>query len=156
VAFKNLTIDTTLQNSLSITASQWSNSVSACNLAGAESTSGIAPCEILTVALSGINNGSANHIIGGFRLSGVSSACQPASGISYTGRADGEIVMISSNTAKIAYSLGSSSPDNGSSNQCTGTMLWPDVRQFDERVYQDDSGGSTSPFPPTGLSAAVQ
>ena len=156
VAFKNLPIDTALQNSLSVTASQWSNSVSACNLAGAESTSGIAPCEILTVTLSGIDNGSANHIIGGFRLSGVNSACLPSSGISYTGRADGEIVMTSSNTGKIAYSLGSSSPDNGSNNQCTGTMLWPDVRQFDERVYQDDSGGNPPPFAPTGLSAVVQ
>jgi len=151
VAWQNLPVDTNYQNSLTITASSWSNSASNCNLAGGQSTTNIAPCEILTVTLSGINNGSRNYIIGGFRLSGVNAACKPTSGISYTGRSDGEILMTSSSTTQIAYSLAT---NPGVS--CTGTMLFPDVRQFDERVYMNDSGGDPSVNPPTGLNAVVQ
>jgi hypothetical protein len=33
----------------------------------------------------------------------------------------------------------------------TGTMKFPDVRQFDERVCQSDAGGDPAPDPPTGL-----
>ena len=137
IAFNNLPIDTTYQNTLTITASSWSNVAATCSLAGAQITTGLNPCEILTVDTSAINNGSANHIIGGFRLSGVNAACLPASGISYTGRSDGEIVMTSSDTGHIVYSLGT---NPGLS--CTGTMLWPDVRQFDERVFQADNSST--------------
>ena len=93
-----------------------------------------------TLTVSGIPN--TNHFDGGFQLSGVSSACNPSGG---------ELLMTSSSTTQVNYALAS---NPGVS--CTGTMKWPDVRQFDERVYQNDSGGDPlAPFPPTGLGAVV-
>jgi len=142
IAYKYLPIDTSLQNSFTITASTWSNSPSTCAIVSGGPSSGTAPCEILTVSLSSINNGSAEHIMGGFQLSGVNSACIP-SGLP----PNNEILMTGSNTTEIAYSLAT---NPGVS--CTGTMLFPDVRQFDESVYQSDGD---PPAPPTGLTAVV-
>jgi hypothetical protein len=71
--------------------------------------------------------------------------------VSYTGRSDGEILMTGSSKTTISYAL-ASNPNTS----CTGTMKWPDVRQFDESVYESDSGGSNPPNPPTGLSAVVE
>lgn len=132
VAYKNLPIDTNYQQPYTITASRWSN--------GTE-----------TLTVSGLPN-PANHLMGGFQLSGVNSACVPGSGsVSYTGRSDGEILMTGSSTTTVSYALAS---NPGTS--CTGTMKWPDIRQFDERVYQNDSVTSGNVNPPTGLSAVVQ
>jgi hypothetical protein len=39
---------------------------------------------------------------------------------------------------------------------CTGAMLFPDIRQFDERVYLDDSSPESAlPSPPLNLTAMV-
>lgn len=142
VAYKYLPIDTSRQNSLTITASAWSNTASTCQIvAGAGGIlTDVAPCEILTVDFSSIDNGSVEHIMGGFQLSGVNSACIPA-GTSFSNvYGNNEILMTGSTTGQVVYSLTSSSPDNGSSNQCTGTLLFPNIRKFDEKVYQSDTG----------------
>ena len=123
VAWKTLPIDTTFQNSYAVSASSWSGGT-----------------ETLTVATMPIT-----YPIGGFQLTGVNSACLPSSGVSYTGRPDGEILITGSTTTSIQYALGSNP-----GTTCNGTVKWPDVRQFDERVYQLDSGG---PNPPTNLQA---
>ena len=64
--------------------------------------------------------------------------------------------MTASGSATISYELGS---DPGS---CAGgTFKFPDVRQFDERVYMADGGSlgdpppPTAPNPPTGVTATV-
>lgn len=152
IAYKFLPIDTSLQNSLTITASSWSNTASTCQIVGGAGgiLTGVAPCEILTVSFSSIDNGSAEHIMGGFQLSGVAAGCIPA-GINFaTLYGNNEILMTGSTTGQVVYSLPSSSPDNGSSNQCTGTLLFPNIRKFDERVFQADSNpqASTPTFSP--------
>jgi hypothetical protein len=60
------------------------------------------------------------------------------------------VYMTYATTTAITYSLASNP------GSCTGTMLWPDVRQFDERVYEIDPSEGTGPNPPSGLTAAVQ
>ena len=116
IAYKSLAIDSAYQNSYTVTGSSWSG--------GAE-----------TLAVTGLPS-SSGHTMGGFQLQGASAACLPTSGVSYTARADGEILMTGSNATTISYALTS---DPGTS--CTGTMKWPDVRQFDERVYEADLAG---------------
>jgi hypothetical protein len=81
-------------------------------------------------------------LMGGFQLSGAASACNPSGG---------ELFMTSSSSTTVSYALSSSPGTN-----CTGTMKFPDVRQFDERVYQTDSGASAGPTPPTSLGASAQ
>ena len=139
LAYKFLPIDSRYQNSYTVTGSSWSGGT-------------------LTLTVSGLP-GSNNFINGGFQLSGVNSACLPTSGVSYTARPDGEILMTGSSTTTVSYALAA---NPGTS--CTGTMKWPDLRLFDERVYQaDSSAGSgnppppppTSPPPPTGVSATI-
>lgn len=146
IAYKFLPIDTSMQNSLTITASAWSNTASTCQIVGGAGgiLTGVAPCEILTVSFASIDNGSAEHIMGGFQLSGVAAGCIPA-GINFANLyGNNEVLMTGSTTTQVAYSLPSSSPDNGSSNQCTGALLFPNVRKFDEAVYQNDPAQTTT------------
>ena len=130
IAWLNLPIDKTLQNSYTITGSSWSG--------GTE-----------TLTVSGLPN--TTHLMGAFQLSGVNSACSTGGTIG----PNREILITNSSSSTISYALAS---NPGAS--CTGTMLFPDVRQFDERVYQNDSGqgGSSSnqPSAPGGLTAVVQ
>ncbi|HEY1805452.1 MAG TPA: hypothetical protein VGG45_13340 [Terracidiphilus sp.] len=139
IAYKTLPVDTTYQNSYSITASTWSNVSSTCAPAPA-------PCEILTV--SGLPS-SGNRLMGPMQISGGSCATTGAS--TATGS---EVYMTHATSTTVTYSLASNP------GACTGTMLWPDVRQFDERVYEADSGsstrGGTGPNPPTGLAGSTQ
>jgi hypothetical protein len=128
VAWKNLPTDTTFQVSYAVSASSWSGGT-----------------ETLTVATMPIT-----YPNGGFQLTGAPAACSPTSGVSYTGRSDGEIIITGSTTTTVQYALAS---NPGVS--CTGTVKWPDVRQFDERVYMNDPA-STSVAPPTGLAITVQ
>jgi len=121
IAWKNLPVDPTYQHSYTITGSSWSG--------GTE-----------TLTISGLPS-SNQHVMGGFQLSGVNSACNPNGG---------ELLMIGSTTTTISYAL-TSNP--GAS--CTGAMLFPDVRQFDEGVYQNDPSGQNGPPAPTGLQATV-
>jgi hypothetical protein len=130
LASNNLPTDPTYQGSYNITGSTWSG--------GTE-----------TLSVSGLPSGSM-HIMGGFQLSGAPAACSPTSGVSYTGRPDGEVLMTGSSTTTISYAL---APNPGTS--CTGTMKWPDIRQFDERVYQNDPSGAQAPQAPSGLQAVV-
>jgi hypothetical protein len=126
VAWLNLPVDTTYQKSYTITASTWSGGT-----------------EKLTI--SGLPN--MTHLMGAFQLSGVNSACTSGATIN----ASNEILMTGSSSTTVQYALAS---NPGVS--CTGTMKFPDVRQFDESVYQDDSGGNPPPpAPPTGLTAVV-
>lgn len=95
-----------------------------------------------TLTVSGLP--TAGHIIGGFQLSGANSACNPSGN---------ELLMTGSSSTTVQYALASNPGIT-----CTGTMRFPDVRQFDERVYQADSAstsGSTTPAAPTGLVATV-
>lgn len=127
VAWKNLPIDTTLQSSFTVTSSSWSSGT-----------------ETLTVAMP------VPFPIGGFQLTGAPGACSPTSGVSYTGRPDGEIIITGSSSTTVKYALAS---NPGVS--CTGTVKWPDVRQFDEKVYMNDPA-LLAPAPPTGLTIGVQ
>ena len=130
VAWKNLPIDTSYQNSYAISSSSWSSGT-----------------ETLTFS-SGVLPSATNHIMGGFRLSGINPACMPSSGVSYTGRTDSELLMTGSSSTTVQYAL-ASNPNVS----CTGTMLFPDLRQFDERVYEADLGSSSAlqPQAPSGL-----
>ncbi len=128
VAWKNLPIDASLQSSFTVTASSWSSGT-----------------ETLTVAMP------VSFPIGGFQLPGAPAACSPTNGVSYTGRSDGEIIITSSSSTAVSYAL-ASNPGVA----CTGTLKWPDIRKFDERVYQNDpSSTGTTVAAPTNLSATV-
>jgi hypothetical protein len=97
--------------------------------------------------------------MGPFQLAGVSSACMAGATVG----ASNELLMTGSNASTVSYAL-PSNPGTG----CTGTMKFPDVRQFDERVYQSDSGtpisgglpagggGTGGIAPPAGLVASVR
>jgi len=94
-----------------------------------------------TLTVSGLPN--VGHLIGGFQITGV-SACNTPTG--------GEAVMTSSSATTVSYAMATNP------GSCAGgTMKFPDVRQFDESVYQNDPGtGDPPPAPPTGLAAVVQ
>jgi hypothetical protein len=128
VAWKNLPIDTAFQSSYAVTASSWSSGT-----------------ETLTVKALPVA-----YPEGGFQLTGAPAGCSPSSGVSFTGRSDGEIIITGSSSTTVSYALAS---NPGAA--CTGTMKWPDIRQFDERVYQTDppTGGPTAP---TSLAATVR
>ncbi len=129
VAWQNLPVDTTYQNSYTITSSSYSN--------GTE-----------TLTISGLPN--MTHLMGAFQLSGVNSAC--ISGAAFN--ANSEILMTGSSSTTVKYALAS---NPGVS--CTGTMKFPDVRQFDERVYMADGSGvgdPPPPNPPTNVTATVE
>ena len=122
LAFNTLPIDTTYQSSYTVSSSSWSGGVETINISGSFPT-------------------IPTH---GFQFTGAPGACIPGSGVSYTGRSDGELLMTyPSSTTSFTYALAS---NPGVS--CTGTVLWPDVRKFDERVY---GGGQGAPTPPTSL-----
>jgi hypothetical protein len=141
VAWTNLPIDTTFQNSYTISSSSWSNVSSTCSPAPA-------PCETLTFAGGVLPN--LTHVLGSFQLSGVNSAC--SIGASFNPTTNAEILMTNSTATTVVYSLAS---NPGVS--CTGTMKFPDVRQFDERVYESDPGNSQAgPTPPATVNATVQ
>jgi len=96
-----------------------------------------------TLTVSGLPN--VTHLLGPFQVTG--GACSTGAGEGY---------MTASNSATISYALGS---DPGS---CAGgTFKFPDVRQFDERVYMADGSSlgdpppPTAPNPPTGVTATV-
>lgn len=128
LAWRTLPIDTSFQNSYTITGSSWSG--------GTE-----------TLTVSGLPNSSAGTSFGPFQISGGACATNGA------GTATGmEVTITGSTSATISYALASNP------GSCTGTMLWPDVRQFDQRVYQDDlsENGQSVPEPPTGLTSTVQ
>jgi len=93
-----------------------------------------------TLTVSGLPN--TTHLMGGFQITGA-SACNSPTG--------GEFLMTGSSSTTVSYALASNP------GSCAGgTMKFPDVRQFDERVYQNDAGSSDSPpAPPTGLAAQV-
>jgi hypothetical protein len=117
IAFLNLPVDVTYQSSYTITASSWASTN------GGQETLTISP----TFA-------TVDAVMGPFQTSGLSAACIP-SGLN----AANEIFMVSSTTSTVTYKL----PSNPGVS-CTGTFKFPDVRQFDERVYQaDGSGGGT-------------
>lgn len=94
-----------------------------------------------TLTVSGLP--SSTHIIGGFQVTGTSGCNNPAGG---------EFIMTSSSSMTVSYAL-ASNPGSCSG----GTMKFPDVRQFDERVFQTDSAATGSaPAAPTGVSASAQ
>jgi len=94
-----------------------------------------------TLTVGGLPGGS-THILGGFQITGTPACNSPAGG---------EFAMTSSSSATVSYAMASNP------GSCAGgTMKWPDVRQFDERVYENDSSGGPPPPPaPTGLTAIV-
>lgn len=138
IAWYTLPIDSTYQNSYTITASSWSGGTETLTVSG---LSGLGTCGSPTIPC---------HLIGPFQFSGVTSACIPSKFASLSTNPNSEALITGSSTTQVTYAL-TSNPGVS----CTGTMLFPDVRQFDERVYENDPGG-TPPNPPTGLSATVQ
>jgi hypothetical protein len=122
LAWRMLPIDTTQQNSYTITGSSWAS--------GTE-----------TLTVSGLPSGT--QLMGPLQISGGNCATSGA------GTATGaEVTITGSTTTTISYALAANP------GTCTGTMLWPDVRQFDERVYTNDSSG-TVPNPPTGVTGSI-
>lgn len=100
-----------------------------------------------TLTVSGLP-GNLNDILGSFQISG--GACATVGAGTETGA---EVTMTGSTTGSVSYALASNP------GTCTGTMLWPDVRQFDERVYQTDAsqiGQSSGPEAPIDLTSTVQ
>lgn len=127
LAWQTLPVDTSMQNSYSITGSNWSGGI-----------------ETLTV--SGLPGGT--QIMGPLQI--IGGACATSGAGTATGA---EVAITGSTSTTVSYALASNP------GTCTGTMLWPDVRQFDERVYQDDAyenGQSSGPEPPLGLTSTVQ
>lgn len=104
-----LPIDATYQNSYSVTSYSWSG--------GTE-----------TIVVTGLPANSA-HIMGGFQISGATGACNSAAGTEF------QMVTSSlvSTTGTITYAISNPGACSG------GNMLFPDVRQFDESVFQLDS-----------------
>jgi hypothetical protein len=93
---------------------------------------------IETLTITGLPN--TTHLLGPFQVSG--GACSTGAG---------EVYMTTSTTATISYAL-ASNPGN-----CVGgTFKFPDVRQFDERAYQADTGSTTKPTPSSNLIATTQ
>jgi hypothetical protein len=90
---------------------------------------------IETLTVSGLP-GSNQATMGPFQISG--GACATSGAGTATGA---EVQMTGSTTATVSYALASNP------GTCTGTMLWPDVRQFDERVYQNDLSQSAQSGP---------
>ena len=129
IAWLNLPVDTTFQNSYAISSSSWAGGT-----------------ETLTFT-SGVLPSSNQNLIGAFQLSGVNAACRTGATIN----AASELLMTGSTTTTIQYALAA---DPGVS--CVGTMKFPDVRQFDERVYQADAlATKLQPLPPSGVSGAA-
>ncbi len=123
LAYQSLPIDTSYQNSYSITGSSWSG--------GTE-----------TLTISGLPGGT--HIMGGFQVSG--SNCATAGAGTATGA---EVLMTGSNNSgagTVSYAL-ASNPGSCSG----GTFKFPDIREFNEAVYENDpsSGGGGDTTPPT-------
>ena len=109
VAWKNMPIDTSYQNSYSITGSSWSG--------GTETLTVTGPAGVL--------------ISGEFQISG--GACA------------GTFMMTGSTSSTVSYALASNP------GSCSGTtMKFPDVRQFNESVYQ-----GTSPPAPAAVMLAI-
>jgi hypothetical protein len=117
IAWENLPVDTTYQNSYSIASSSWTGGV-----------------ETLTFSSAVLPN--VEHLMGAFQLSGVNSAC--TIGAFMTG-ANSEILMTGSTATTVTYAL-TSNPGVS----CTGTMKFPDVREFDEKVYEADPTGAVT------------
>jgi len=95
---------------------------------------------IETLTVSGLPN--TTHLLGPFQLSGACSS------------GTGEFYITVSTSTTISYALASNP------GSCAGaTFKFPDVRQFDERVYEADGisvGGPPPPNPPTNLAVTVQ
>jgi hypothetical protein len=123
IAWLNLPVDTSYQSSYTITSTSWSSTD------GGQETLNISP-SFATV----------DAVMGPFQTSGLNAACIPS------GIINGEIFIVSSTTTSVTYKL-SSNPGLS----CTGTMLFPDVRQFDERVYENDPSPNSSPSAPAGF-----
>jgi len=129
IAYKYLPVDTTFQNSYTISSSSWSGGI-----------------ETLTIS-STTPLPNTDHLMGGFQITGV-AACNSAAGSEFL--MTGSAVPSGGSGGTISYAV-ASNPGN-----CAGgTVKWPDIRQFDERVYQTDAGGDPAVNPPTGLSAVV-
>lgn len=120
IAWRNLPVDSSFQHTYTITASSWAG--------GTE-----------TLTVSGLP-ASAQHVLGAFQLSGVGAGC--TSGATFGNNS--EVLMTGSSTTTIAYALAS----NPGANACTGSFLFPDVRQFSSAVFSaDTSGGSVTLAP---------
>lgn len=94
-----------------------------------------------TLTISGLPD--ITHLMGPFQISG--GACSTGTGEAY---------ITGSTTTTVSYAL------TGNPGACAGTFKFPDVRQFDELVYQSDpassSGGSVSTGSQTRSGAGVR
>jgi len=121
VAEANLPIDTSYQNSYSVSSSSWSSGTETLYISGLPTTT---------------------HLNGRFQLTGVPACNTGGSNPSefvITGCLGTNCTLGTGAPTAVQYALAA---DPGS---CAGaTMKWPDVRQFDEAVYNaSGSGGST-------------
>lgn len=94
-----------------------------------------------TLTVSGLPGGT--QVFGPFQISGGNCATSGAGTPTGT-----EVQMTGSSSSTVSYALASNP------GSCTGTMKWPDVRQFDERVYLNDASSASLP-PPTALTGSV-
>lgn len=123
VAQKNLPIDTTFQQSFSIASSSYN-----------------AGTQTMTLTLSS-GPSATTHMMGGFQISGGNCATSGAG----TSTGAEEVITSVASVTSITYSLASNP------GSCAGgTWLFPDVRQFDERVYETDPASGAAPTVPSG------
>lgn len=131
VAFNStsaLPIDTTYQNSYAVTGYSWAT--------GTE-----------TITVTGLPTNSA-HIMGGFQITGATGACNSAAGTEFvmTGSSP---VPTGAGATTITYLVANPGACSG------GNMKFPDVRQFDESVFQNDPLSNNNPSAPSGAIFAM-
>jgi hypothetical protein len=118
LAHKYLPIDTSYQNSYTIASSSWSGGTETLTFNSAVLPSGI-------------------HTVGGFQISGGN--CATAGAGTSTGTEVGVTGPSAGSTTQIQYALASNP------GSCAGgVMLFPDVREFDEQVYEADPAGAVT------------
>jgi hypothetical protein len=133
LAWQNLPVDPAYQKSYTITSSQWSGGTETLTISGLPSTTcagSTAPC----------------HLMGAFQTSSLNAAC--TSGATFN--SNNEILMTGSSSTTVSYALAS---NPGVS--CTGTFKFPEVREFDERVYEADSSTAGQLGSPTDLTGSL-
>jgi hypothetical protein len=131
LAYLYLPIDTTYQSTYCIASSSWTGGTETLNLG----TNGGCAGGALTAF------GDVTHVMGGLQISG--SACATSGAGTSTGSE--VFITLTGSTTQIQYALASNP------GSCAGgNILFPDVRQFDERVYEtDNSSASFSCSPAT-------
>jgi peptidoglycan hydrolase-like protein with peptidoglycan-binding domain len=137
VAWATLPIDTSYQKSYTVTgATSTQQTGTYCTESGLSS-----PCYKVTLSVSGLPSLAP---VGAFEVGGMPSgyACPTTTG-------ECQLTGSNSTAGTVTYAL-SSSPSSYTSG---GTFLYPDIRQFNEAVYEADSVNASSSAPTPTISS---